>query len=202
MFDNDGEWPGLVEENTWNQDPMFNDFPALSEATAKLVQVCLDIRAGSMHEWDWDADQVSDPQFYRLINPYPLPENFRSYAGLVGTDGLPLGDLRYYPDLVSVEENSNSVPNDFQLLQNYPNPFNPSTIIRFNLNKSGYVKLSVFNLLGEKVITLVDDVKNAGSHFVTWNGKNSAGVSVPAGIYFYKLEMENNIQVKKMMLLK
>ncbi len=202
MFDNDAEWPGLVEENTWNQDPMFNDFPALSEATAKLVQVCKDIRAGSTHEWDWDADQVSDPQFYRLINPYPLPENFKSYAGLLGTDGLPIGDLNYYPELVSVEENTQSVPNDFQLLQNYPNPFNPSTIIRFNLNKSGYVKLSVFNLLGERIITLVDDVKNAGSHFVTWNGRNSAGLNVPAGIYFYKLEMENNIQVKKMTLLK
>lgn len=204
MFANDAVWPGLVAENNWNQDPKFNDFPDLSAAVAKLAQVCNDIRAGNTHEWDWDSDQQTDPDFYRILIQYPLPENFRSYSGLKGTDGNPLGDLTYYPasELVSVEQQNGQIPATFELKQNYPNPFNPTTQIGYQINKSGHVTLSVYNLLGQKVKTLVNELKAPGYYSVVWDGKNDSGYNIPAGVYFYKLEMENNVQVKKMMLLK
>ena len=83
MFADNTTWPGLVEENTWNQDPMFNDFAALSEANDLLAQACTDIRAGNTHGWQWDADQATDPDFYKLFIQYPTAENFRSYSGLM-----------------------------------------------------------------------------------------------------------------------
>lgn len=203
MFANDDVWPGLVAENNWNQDPMFNDFPDLSVAVAKLAQVCNDIRAGNTHEWDWDSDQASDPEFYTVFIQYPLPENFRSYSGLKGTDGNPLGDLRYYPpDMVGVEEQESQIPASFELKQNYPNPFNPSTIIKYQINQTGIVNLTIYNLLGEKVKSLVNELKTPGNYSVVWDGKNDIGNRVPSGVYFYKLEMDGVSLVKKMMLVK
>lgn len=101
------------------------------------------------------------------------------------------------------EENSvNVVPKEFVLNQNYPNPFNPSTNISFSIPKSENVKLTIYNLLGEKVTTLVNSEMNVGNHKVTWNGKNDFGITVPSGVYFYKLETPSFSQSRKMMLLK
>jgi len=204
IFANDAVWPGLVVENTWNQDPMFNDFADLSVATAKLAQACTDIRLGNTHGWDWDGDQLTDLTYYKLMIQYPTAENFRSYSGLKGTDGNPLGDLSFYPasELVSVEKEDGQIPATFELKQNYPNPFNPITSINYRVDRIGTVELTVYNLLGKKVKTLVSEHKTPGNYLSTWDGKNEAGVSVPSGVYFYKLVMENASITKKMMLLK
>ena len=201
MFANDAVWPGLVAENNWNQDPMFNDFTDLSVAVGKFAQACRDVRAGSTHGWDWDGDQVSDPDYYKLLIQYPTAENFRSYSGLVGTDGLPLGDLTYYPDVTDIEPEE-GIPTSFSLQQNYPNPFNPTTEIKYQINQLGDVRLAIYNILGEKVKTLVNQSLAPGSYSVTWNGNNEAGMSVPSGVYFYEIEMGASHAVKKMMLLK
>jgi len=81
------------------------------------------------------------------------------------------------------------MPIDFSLSQNCPNPFNPVTNIRFSIPDAGNVKLSVYNMLGEKVKTLVDIHKTAGEYSVEWNGTDSAGQKMSSGVYFYKLEM-------------
>ncbi len=78
-------------------------------------------------------------------------------------------------------------PGDFALLQNYPNPFNPSTSIRYSLPGPGTATLTVFNLLGEEIRTLVNDVQPAGAHTVLWDGRNNAGEAVATGVYFYSL---------------
>jgi len=93
-------------------------------------------------------------------------------------------------------------PVEFSLSQNYPNPFNPVTNIKFSVPDAGNVNLSVYNMLGEKVKTLVDIHKTAGEYSVEWNGTNNAGREMSSGVYFYKLQMGSNIRIKKMLFMK
>ncbi|NOY89369.1 MAG: T9SS type A sorting domain-containing protein [FCB group bacterium] len=96
-----------------------------------------------------------------------------------------------------------TLPKQFALLQNYPNPFNPDTKIDFVLPRKATVTLEIFNLLGEKVKTLVSSEKmTAGEKSVSWNGSDDAGYKVSSGIYFYRLTADNFVSTKKMLLLK
>lgn len=88
-------------------------------------------------------------------------------------------------------------PRTFNLDQNYPNPFNPTTTITYSVPQSGKVKLAVYNLIGQEVAVLVNGVVSEGSHQVEFNAK-----SLPSGAYFYKLQGEKSVSVKKMLLLK
>jgi hypothetical protein len=93
-------------------------------------------------------------------------------------------------------------PREFVLNQNYPNPFNPSTQIQFELPEQSQVKLSVYNLLGQQIAVLVDEIKNAGVHTVQWNGREASGRVVSSGIYLVKLEAGGQVKVRRMALLK
>lgn len=101
---------------------------------------------------------------------------------------------------VSVKGNDNS-PNQFSLNQNYPNPFNPSTIIEYAIPQKGTVILKVYNLLGQEVATLVNEIKNAGTHTVEWN-TDSAADGLTSGVYFYTLRTGLFMETKKLLLLK
>jgi hypothetical protein len=90
-----------------------------------------------------------------------------------------------------------SIPEVFALSQNYPNPFNPSTEIRYSIPANGFVRLKVYNLLGEEIAVLVNEYKNQGEYNVTFDGSNLA-----SGVYFYKLELGSYIATKKMVLIK
>ncbi|MFI5251758.1 MAG: T9SS type A sorting domain-containing protein [Bacteroidota bacterium] len=90
-----------------------------------------------------------------------------------------------------------SVPKDYALMQNYPNPFNPATIIQYQLPKESKVNLSIFNLLGQKVASLVDEVQNEGYKAVSFNATN-----LPSGVYFYRLQANNFTDVKKFIIMK
>ncbi len=94
------------------------------------------------------------------------------------------------------------VPSAFALEQNYPNPFNPTTRIEFDIPTASRVSLKIYNSLGEEVATLVDNVMNAGTHLVEWNGKNRFNATAASGVYFYRLTAENFVQTKKMLLIK
>ncbi len=87
-------------------------------------------------------------------------------------------------------------------LTNYPNPFNPSTNIEFALEQGSDVHLSVYNIVGQHVVTLVDEYLPAGRHGTTWNGATASGYPVTSGIYFYRLQTEDHTLTRKMMLLK
>jgi len=101
-------------------------------------------------------------------------------------------------DLVTaVTKNEGQIPTDYALSQNYPNPFNPSTKIKFDIPKSSYVKLIVYDVLGREIRTLMNEKLNAGRYNVNWNGS-----SYPSGVYFYKLIAGDYVSVKKMILLK
>ncbi|HPN38042.1 MAG TPA: T9SS type A sorting domain-containing protein, partial [Melioribacteraceae bacterium] len=99
--------------------------------------------------------------------------------------------------LTDVEYENNSIPATFSLLQNYPNPFNPSTKIIFELRENANTSLSVYNVLGEKVATLVNQNLNAGKYSYNFDASK-----LSSGIYFYTLESGKNIATKKMMLIK
>jgi len=105
--------------------------------------------------------------------------------------------------VVSVDNEKESLPADFTLFQNFPNPFNPSTKIGFSLPELSNVSLIVYNSLGEKVATLIDNnTLNKGNHFVVWDSKNDNGNLVPSGIYFYSLQANGKTITKKMALVK
>ena len=100
-----------------------------------------------------------------------------------------------------------SQPTTYELLQNYPNPFNPSTTINYVLPDQAQVTIEVYNVLGERVATLVSEVKLAGFHQTVWNGENENDRKVGSGMYFYRLSATNgagktNAIVKKMLLVK
>lgn len=97
---------------------------------------------------------------------------------------------------------SEILPGKFALFQNYPNPFNPSTTVRFSVPEQSPVKITVFNLLGQRIITLVDKVYEPGYHTVVWNGTDSRNRLVASGIFFYEFRAGNEVDIKKMVLLK
>ncbi|HPN35795.1 MAG TPA: T9SS type A sorting domain-containing protein, partial [bacterium] len=105
-------------------------------------------------------------------------------------------------NVTAVERTGNWIPTEFSIAQNYPNPFNPSTVIAYNLAKPAEVKLMVYNLLGNRVATLVNSRQTAGSYKVTWNAMDDWGRPVSAGIYFYRIEAGENVKMLKMMLIK
>ena len=89
------------------------------------------------------------------------------------------------------------MPVEFELNQNYPNPFNPTTMISFSLPKATFVSLEVYNLLGQKVAVLADGYYGIGIHTVEWDATDNA-----SGVYLYRLVTDNEIEVKKMLLMK
>jgi hypothetical protein len=101
--------------------------------------------------------------------------------------------------IVAIPNSPKGIVTQFDLAQNYPNPFNPATNIRFSIPGSSRVRLSVYNLLGQKVAELVNENLQAGIHTVTWNGTNQNGKQVSSGIYFYRLETEQEKLQKKML---
>jgi len=103
-----------------------------------------------------------------------------------------------YPSLVlSATDEENSLPQSYNLTQNFPNPFNPSTLIEYSLPEEGFVSLKVYNLLGEEVITLVNENKKAGIYTVKFDG-----IGLTSGVYFYRITSGDYTLTKKMMLTK
>jgi hypothetical protein len=111
--------------------------------------------------------------------------------------GLDTLKLRYSGNYTGIKQNNYLTPVNYKLLQNYPNPFNPSTTISFSIANQEHVSLKVYNILGEVVSTLVNEVKGPGNYSVRFDAH---GLS--SGIYFYELNTGNFRNVKKMMILK
>ena len=95
-----------------------------------------------------------------------------------------------------------ALPETYYLGQNYPNPFNPYTIIEFGLPERSAVDLAVYNLLGQKIKTLINESLPANNYVFEWDGTNDNGVKVASGVYLYKLISDNYTETKKMIMLK
>ena len=103
---------------------------------------------------------------------------------------------------VSPSEGGVSTPISYTLSQNYPNPFNPETRIDYQLPSNGWVELSVYNVLGQKVRTLVAEEKAAGSYTAVWNGLDNSGLDVASGVYFYRLNTGDFTSTQRMILMR
>jgi hypothetical protein len=148
---------------------------------------------------------------YRLLNSYfagAVTNHGRLLPHLSDIDGdgqLDLfvgrfrGGLFYYHNttLTSILGESRSTVTDYTLDQNYPNPFNPITTINYQLPVTSYVDMSIYNLLGQKVATLVSEKKNAGYHQVEWDASEFA-----SGVYYFRLEAGDFRRVRKMVLVR
>lgn len=93
-------------------------------------------------------------------------------------------------------------PAAFFLAANYPNPFNPSTAIRYGLAQGGMVRLSIYDLLGQRIAVLAEGEQQAGFYQVVWNGNDAAGRPVGSGVYFYLLQTPQFTQAHRMALIK
>ncbi|MBL0106511.1 MAG: T9SS type A sorting domain-containing protein [Ignavibacteria bacterium] len=121
-----------------------------------------------------------------------------SYANsTTGVHTIKGGDTISYI-YTGIQSLNNNVSSDFELFQNYPNPFNPSTKIKYKLNKSGFVNIKVFNILGKEIEVLINARQSAGEYGVSFDASN-----YPGGVYFYSLYVDNKIiDTKKMILIR
>lgn len=152
---------------------------------------------------------VTDPSGYYMFDEiaagnYSLVTNTSAYSAARIDDIDVSGDLNasevtitISPEGVTSVKGSTIAPATFELSQNYPNPFNPSTVIKYSVPAATNVTLSVYNVIGQKVATLVNEVKNAGTYEVKFNAS-----SLSSGLYIYKLETPGQTITRKMTLLK
>jgi flagellar hook assembly protein FlgD len=101
-----------------------------------------------------------------------------------------------------VEEGQQETPKRFELFDSFPNPFNNQAVIRYRLEKTADVSLAIYNLLGQRVRTLVRGKEQSGSVTVIWDGKDDRGGDLSSGIYFCRLQAGESSQTKKLVLLK
>ena len=154
---------------------------------------------------------------YELVEGADLPSEVTFFLGLANLPGTSmdpelLNVVCGYPDenspvvvetnALSLDENL-TIPTQFALHQNYPNPFNPSTQISFDVPEgSELVRLNIYNILGKKVSTLLNNVMSPGKHKIEWNAKDNEGNPVASGIYFYELSSSSFTARKKMLLIR
>jgi len=101
-----------------------------------------------------------------------------------------------------VDEEITELPMEFSLSQNYPNPFNPATIIHYSIAKRAQVSIKIYDLIGNEVVTLVNEIKDPGYYKVEFDSRKNNKLSFSSGIYFYQIVSESFIQTKKMILIK
>ena len=184
----------------WNGD--LTDLAALQAASGK------------------DANSLSaDPMYYSNTN-------LHAQAAEVDSAAIPLGDVTddidsdprdaTFPDIGADEFVfgvigigpgddviiATKIPKTFEIDQNYPNPFNPITNIRYGLPKSSQVRIEIYNILGQKVVTLVNEQKEAGYYSAIWSGRNDYGTEVGSGIYIYRIQADNFVKTKRMVLMR
>ena len=126
-----------------------------------------------------------------IFDPDTIGDNSGEFLLKIEIMGwVDIGENEFRPDL------------SFEVAQNYPNPFNSSTVIKYKLQKTSWVEINVYNLLGQKIIMLKSAIENHGWHFVKWNGNNEFGYQVGSGIYIYQVKVNDRIKTQRMVYLK
>lgn len=142
----------------------------------------------------WTSQKISSKTFYD-ISVYNSEKIW-----IVGEDGIIKHSQNLSTRIEESETNQNK--SDFVLFQNYPNPFNPSTTISFSIKKQSNVKIEIYNLLGQKIRTLLNTTLTQGFHKLNWDGLNEAGMKLDTGVYIYRIITNEYIESKKMLLIK
>jgi hypothetical protein len=136
------------------------------------------------------SGRLTDEQWQARLtagNP-PSPQHWQaSFLDLGSLGGVQGVGLAFAPE----EEAENVIPKAIELYQNYPNPFNPGTTLQYELRQAGYIRLRIYNILGQEVRTLVSEYQTAGAYEVYWDGRDDHGLSLGSGIYFAVLEVND-----------
>ncbi|MCK5145510.1 T9SS type A sorting domain-containing protein [bacterium] len=146
------------------------------------------------NETDYNGDGISNVVVDTVMN--------KIYADVIHFSDLVIGSKAL--ESTGVDASSPIIPDQHRLMANYPNPFNPETRIDFELGGQESVQavLTVYNVLGQEIRTLLDALAAPGIHAVTWDGRNDQGEIVPSGLYFYKLRTGTSTLTRRMLLLK
>jgi predicted secreted hydrolase len=171
-----------------DDDPDYSGPPGPGEPGVSLVTSCV----LSYEPWGVALDKGAGTVFIGSSTgpPFPMDE----YGELYGCPGQSPSE---FPSMHAGENRSNGLKS-----HSYPNPFNPSTEISYTLPRACHVEVSVFNVLGQRVKTLVDEEQAAGLNSVTWNGTDEHGNKVTSGVYFYRIQAGGLTVTKKMILMK
>ena len=139
--------------------------------------------------------EVSQADSLRVI----WPDGEQSiWTGIQGNQRLRL----LHPQMATAVEEELSVPESFLLMENYPNPFNSETMLRFSLSTRADVDLSIFNLAGQKIMTLIKDMREAGTYTMHWIGRDDSGREMSSGIYICRLRTGQQVAIQKLVLIK
>ncbi len=155
-------------------------------------------------EYEWDASDQEDKGLFIAVGQ----EDHVWITGESITGGFPatgqdIATVKCKPLGTAVlEPHSPDPPSTFQLFQNVPNPFNATTVIRFDLQVPGHAELTIFDILGHPVMTLVEDHLSPGSYSFAWDGRDERGRVVSSGVYLYRLTTDRSSDSRKMTLLK
>ena len=154
---------------------------------------------------DWGCGKIFSANLSQLTLCDSIAYDLKvEFEDLVGNST----EVKLEPAIIVGNYNTTSIQGDSAIhsqikTSNYPNPFNPSTTIDYILPKDSDVNISIFNIKGQKVRTLVKNSFQKGKHSIVWNGKNDAGKSVSSGVYFYKLNVNDvSNHVRKCILMK
>jgi len=205
---------------------MYNLEPYISEVSSFRVGFQYTDCGG---EWGYgvaiDRMAIKMGDSFTWLTVSPFYGNVSAFAGYNDSIAVKVGAYGVYDDFqmedeLLIESGENMIeipvgvgvevsvddpgvtPLEFALRQNYPNPFNPETNIQFDLAENSHVSLSIFNLVGQRVATLVDQTMDAGAYNVKWRGLNDKGASLPTGMYFYEMKTSKYQSVKKLVLVK
>lgn len=197
MTEDGGAFESMDDGESWHPVP-------ISENSGGAAYV------GSFGMFLGFAPKFGDPFVYMREGPEWKP---LSLTGFIPLCFAPIGSLKLaigtndgvwivtFEDIVKVDENDYPLPLTYYLSDNYPNPFNPSTTIEFSLPEPSFVRLAVYNVIGQEVASLISEDKPAGTHAVTWDASG-----YPSGAYFYRLEIHSPkgefTQTKKMLFIK
>lgn len=151
-------------------------------------------------EWQQVAIPMSEFLARDLVASITFGGNF---GGTFFIDDLTLVAVRAKPEPTAVlEQWVDIVPESFALSQNFPNPFNSDTMIHFSLPEAGAVELSVYNLAGQQVATLVKGLRQVGNYVINWDGRDDRGRVLATGVYMYRLQVGGTTETRKMTLLR
>ena len=161
------EWRGVRGADSYNieiaPDIVFTEPIASESSVDTSITLNLELSDNQYYYWRVQAENDSGSG--------PWSETWTIYAGTI----------TYLNELAGIE-------NSFELLQNYPNPFNPTTTIPYRIAERSIVSIEIYNVLGQHIVTLVNDIREAGFYEVMWNGFNTAGQYSASGVYFYILK--------------
>ena len=158
------------------------------------VQLSLHIQADSIYVSSLDGSgQVLETN---VIKP-SVPNTFSISIDQKNIHSLWFGIEAFGNGVLSAGQSEQKTPSEFLLSQNFPNPFNPSTVINYQLPRTSFVSLKVYDILGKEVATVVNEIKEAGVYSVLFDGS-----ALSAGVYFYKIQAGIYSTIKKMILIK